>query len=326
MVHEPSRGQPAAQVDHRLDTAPPHEGLGGEQGVVVVHGVPGPAVQTETRGHVGKERPTQGHREVRSGPARRGVGQAAGHQDAAGPSSDQRRQPVQGFPAWPGGRALVAGVGALPGAPGFQRRKVRLEVLALVRGRQGLAEHAVEMRHAAGRTAATAHRLIDGGQDHRGIDAPGRTRQGRGPFRIAAEEPDLVHGLVGPGVLELRRAVAAQDQQRHALQRRLHHGRPHVGQGAARGGDHRGRRARSPGMSQGVEGRAALVVVDDGAGLAVARCRHYQGRTAGPGGHAKGVDAVADQLFDEQPRPQVVQVGGPGHCGRFRARVKWPIL
>ena len=326
VVHEPSRSQPAAQVDHRLDTALPQERLGGEQGVVVGHGVPGPAVQAEPRGHVGKERPAQRRGEIDRGPARRGVGETAGHQDAAGSASRQRRQPVQGLPPGPARRAFVTGVGALPGAPGVQRRKVRPEVLACVRGRQGLAEHAVQVDGAAGRTAATAHRLIHRGQERRGIDACGRTRQGRGPLRIAAEEPDLVHGLVGPGVLELRRTVAAQDQQRHALQRRLHHGRPHVGQGAARGGDHRGRRPRGPGVSQGVEGRAALVVVDDAASLAVARCRHHQRRTAGPGGYAEGVDAVADELFDEQPRPQVVQVGGPGHCGRFRARVKWPIL
>ena len=295
---------------------------------MIGHGGPGCAVQPEPRGHIGKERPAQCGGEIGHRRACRRIRQPASHQKAARTARHQLRHLSQQLRSGAGRRTLVTGVGVFRIVPRAHRLQVRVEVLPLPRGGQGLAEHAVDMDCPARRATATAHRLVHRGQHHRRIDAGGRTRESRRPLRVAAEELDLVHGLVGAGVLQLRRAVAAQHQQRHPLQRRLHHRRPHVGQGTAGGGEDHGRHPGRPPVPQGMEGRAALVVVDDAPGSDVARDRHHQRRAAGARSHAERIDPVANELLDQQRRPQMVDVGGlqVTHRGRFRAWVKWLIL
>ena len=83
------------------------------------------------------------------------------------------------------------------------------------------------------RTAAPVHRLVGDGQHHRRVDARRRTRQARRPLRKLAEEPDLIHGLIGSDVEELRWAVGAHHEQRDPFQGCFDHRRSDVGERAA---------------------------------------------------------------------------------------------
>ena len=146
---------------------------------------------------------------------------------------------------------------------------------------------------------------------------------------VTAEELDLIHGLVGAGVLQLGRTVAAQHQQRHPLQRCLHHRRPHVGQGTAGGGEDHCRHPGRPPVPQGMEGRAALVVVDDAPGPAVWRATATtSGVLREPGATQNVSIPLRTSSSISSVAHRWLMIGGlqVSHRGRLSAWVKWLIL
>jgi hypothetical protein len=119
------------------------------------------------------------------------------------------------------------------------------------------------------------------------------------------EQARLGGGLVGAGAAQLRRAVGAEDQQRHRRVVRLEDGRMQVGDGRAGGGDDGDRAAGQLGQAEGQEPRGALVhahVQPDPAGAVGLLQRIGQRRRARAGAQDSLADPVPRELVDEDGR------------------------
>ena len=134
--------------------------------------------------------------------------------------------------------------------------------------------------------------LVNGGEYHRRVHGEVRGGEVEAPADKIAEDVRLVYGLVRPGLAKLGWAVGGEQDHGHAVGRGLDDGGEAVGDRRAGGRDPSRRQPRGPRVTQGGEGRTALVEVDEAPGLLVGgECRDQRGR-ARTGGDAEEAHAA----------------------------------
>ena len=127
-----------------------------------------------------------------------------------------------------------------------------------------------------------------------------------------AVELDLVYGLAGADVTELRRTVGGADDKRHARLAGLDHRGQVVGGRRPRGADQDGGPAGCLGEPEGEKAGAAFVDLrEDGEASVAAEGEQQRGR-AGAGGGDRSGDPAAPELLREGAHQEVAVVPG-GH-------------
>jgi hypothetical protein len=152
--------------------------------------------------------------------------------------------------------------------------------------------------------------LVHGRQDRGGVDVEARGGQVEAPADKVSEDVRLVHGLVGAGLAELGGAVGGQQDHGDAVRGGLDDGGEAVGDRGAGGRDPGRRKPRRPRVPERRERRAPLVEVDEATGLLVVRQGGDERCGAGAGGDAEEAHAAADELLDDQVRPEAVSARG----------------
>ncbi len=185
---------------------------------------------------------------------------------------------------------------------------------------EGLGVHAVEV-YRPRRVRLPGQRLIHRAQHEGGRDAGGGARQVLLVDGVAAEDPLLVDGLVGPVVDELGWPVGGENDERHAGQLGLGHCGPEVGHRRARGHDHRHRATAPLGQPQRHEAQTPLVKMQVTAKARVGSGGHGERCRARAGGQGDVAHAEAIELFQQEGGPDVVEGGMVAGKGGMRGHL-----
>ena len=185
-------------------------------------------------------------------------------------------------------------------------------------GNQRLAVHHVEMNRTGGHSCCPVHGLIRRGEHDRRVDSRIRGGQVELPPHIVSENLYLVDGLIGAGSPQFRGAIRRNEQHRHCVHRRFHHGGHTVCHRRSGGCNPRSGASGGAPVPESAERGTPFVIVHDA--LCPGMGRHGKRQRSAPGARcdAEQADAGANQLFNEKIGPYLVDAGwfGIGHVHR----------